>query len=118
PKQTIPLATVLVCLLTGIFGGLQVYLAQRVWPDYASFPNMDTAFFDVCQRVGGPFLFNAMAVVLAVACFGSGLTGQVVAARILYGMGRDVMLPRKFFGRLHPKRNIPSFNLWLIGILC
>ncbi len=118
PKRTVPLATVLVCLLTGIFGGLQVYLAQRVWPDYTTFPSMDTAFFDVCQRVGGTFLFNAMAVVLAVACIGSGLTGQVGAARVLYGMGRDNMLPRRFFGRLDPKHNTPSFNIWLIGILC
>jgi putrescine importer len=118
PKRTVPLATVLVCLLTGTFGGLQVYLAQRVWPDYTTFSNLDTAFFDVCERVGGKFLFDAMAVVLAVACIGSGLTGQVGAARVLYGMGRDDVLPRKFFGQLDPRHNTPSFNIWLIGILC
>jgi putrescine importer len=117
PKRTVPLATVLVCLFTGVFGGLQVYLAQRVWPDYNSFPNIETAFFDVCQRVGGTFLFNAMAVILAVACLGSGLTGQVGAARVLFGMGRDNALPGKFFARLNPKRNTPDGNIWLIGIL-
>ena len=67
PKRTVPLATVLVCLFTGIFGGLQVYLAHQVWPDYTSYPNVDTAFFDVCDRVGGKFLFNAMAVVLVTS---------------------------------------------------
>ena len=117
PKRTVPLATVLVCLFTGLFGGLQVYLAQRVWPDYNSFPNIETAFFDVCSRVGGRFLFDAMAVVLAIACLGSGLTGQVGAARILFGMGRDNALPAKFFARLNPKRNTPSLNIWLIGIV-
>lgn len=117
PKRTVPVATVLVCLFTGVFGGLQVYLAQRVWPDYNSFPNIETAFFDVCQRVGGTFLFNAMAVILAVACLGSGLTGQVGAARVLFGMGRDNALPGKFFARLNPKRNTPDWNIWLIGIL-
>ena len=117
PKRTVPLATVLVCLFTGIFGGLQVYLAQRVWPDYNSFPNIETAFFDVCSRVGGTLLFNAMAVTLAVACLGSGIAGQVGAARVLFGMGRDNALPAKFFARLDPKRNTPFLNIWLIGIL-
>jgi amino acid transporter len=115
PKRTVPLAIVLVCLLIGLCACTQVYLAQRVWPDYNSFKDLDTAFFDVCRRVGGTFLFNAMALILAVACLGSALTGQVGAARILFGMGRDDALPR-FFARLD-HRNNPVLNIWLIGIL-
>jgi amino acid transporter len=115
PKRTVPLAIVLVCLLIGLCAFVQVYLAQRVWPDYNSFKDLDTAFFDVCRRVGGTFLFNAMALILAVACLGSALTGQVGAARILFGMGRDNALPR-FFARLD-HRNNPVLNIWLIGIL-
>src|SRR5205814_7381951 len=34
PKRTVPLAIVIVCLIIGICAGVQVYLAQRVWPDY------------------------------------------------------------------------------------
>src|SRR5258706_5222825 len=56
-----------------------------------------------------------MALVLAIACLGSALTGQVGAARILFGMGRDNALPR-FFARLDRKNN-PVLNIWLIGIL-
>ena len=115
PKRTVPLAIVIVCLLIGVCAFLQVYLAQRVWPDYNTFKNLDTAFFDVCSRVGGKFLFNAMALTLAIACLGSALTGQVGAARILFGMGRDNALPR-FFARLD-RRNNPVLNIWLIGIL-
>jgi putrescine importer len=117
PRRTVPLATVLVCLLTGIMGGLQVYLAQRIWPDFNSYPNVDTAFFDVCQVVGGKFLFNAMAVVLVIACAGSGLSGQVGAARILFGMGRDGVLPPTFFARMGKRTNTPFLNIILIGIL-
>jgi putrescine importer len=115
PKRTVPLAIVLVCLFIGLCAGLQVYLAQRVWPDYTTFNNLDTAFFDVCQLVGGKFLFNAMALILAIACLGSALTGQVGAARILFGMGRDNALPRIFASL--DRRNNPVLNLWLIGIL-
>ena len=115
PKRTVPLAVVLVCLIIGLCVGLQVYLAQRAWPDYTTFKDPDTAFFDVCRLVGGLFLLNAMAIILAVACLGSALTGQVGAARILFGMGRDAALPR-FFARLD-RRDNPVLNIWLIGIL-
>jgi putrescine importer len=115
PKRTVPLAVVLVCLIIGLCVGLQVYLAQRAWPDYTTFKDPDTAFFDVCSLVGGKFLLNAMAIILAVACLGSALTGQVGAARILFGMGRDHALP-KFFARLNQRHN-PVLNIWLIGAL-
>jgi amino acid transporter len=115
PKRTVPLSIVLTCVVIGFCAGLEVYLGQRVWPDYSTFKNLDTAFFDVCEVVGGKFLFNAMALVLAVACLGSALTGQVGAARILFGMGRDNALPR-FFARLD-KRDNPVLNIWLIGLL-
>jgi amino acid transporter len=115
PKRTVPLAVVLVCLLIGICVGLQVYLAQRAWPDYTTFKDPETAFFDVCSLVGGTFLFNATALIMVVASLGSALTGQVGAARILFGMGRDNALP-KFFARLNARNN-PVLNIWLIGIL-
>ncbi len=115
PKRTVPRAVVLVCLLIGLCVGLQVYLAQLVWPDYNSFKDPDTAFFDVCSLVGGQFLFYAMTLIMVVASFGSALTGQVGAARILFGMGRDNVLP-KFFARLD-KRDNPVLNIVLIGAL-
>jgi putrescine importer len=117
PKRNIMLATILVCVFTGVFSGLQIYLAQRVWPDHSTFPNLETAIFDVCRRVGGPALFAALAVVLFIASLGSGLAGQVSGARLLYGMGRDGVLPRRFFGSLSARRSGPAANVVLIGIL-
>ncbi len=116
PRRNVLLATVLVVLFTGIFSGLQVYLAQLVWPDY-HFASPETAFMDVCQRVGGVLLFHAMWAVLIAASFGSALTGQVGAARILFGMGRDNALPRKVFSYLDPRRNTPAINIGIIGLL-
>ena len=117
PRRNVLWATVFVCAFTGIFGGLLVYLAQIVWPDYSTFSNIETAFMDVTRRVGGPLLFQAMAVLLVIANVGSGLTGQVGAARLLFGMGRDNVLPRRIFSYLDPKRNTPTRNIWLIGIV-
>jgi amino acid transporter len=117
PRRNVMLAAVAVCLFTGFFGGLLVYLAQRVWPDYSTFANVETAFIEVTGRVGGVLLFQAMAMLLVAANIGAGLTTQVGAARLLFGMGRDNVIPRRFFSYLHPVRNTPSHNIWLIGVL-
>jgi amino acid transporter len=117
PKRNVLRATVLVCVFTGVVGGLEAYLGQRVWPDYSTFASLETAFMDVTRRVGGEALFQALGIVLIIACVGAGLTGQVGAARLLFGMGRDNVLPRRVFARLDPKRNNPTLNIWLIGIV-
>jgi len=115
PKKNMLLAPVLVCIFTGLFSGLQIYLAQRVWPDYNTFPNLETAFYDVAERVGGKILFNAIAAILFIACFGSAVAGQVGASRLLFSMGRDGVLPKKIFGRLNKKSNTPTNNIVIMG---
>ena len=117
PKRNMLLAPVLVCLFTGLFSGIQIYLAQQVWPDYNSFQNPETAFYDVSAKVGGQFLFNAIAVILFIACLGSGLAGQVGAARLLFAMGRDRVLPKKIFSHLDQKKNTPVYNIVILGVL-
>ncbi|MCW3092920.1 MAG: amino acid transporter [Ferruginibacter sp.] len=117
PKRNMLLAPVLVCLFTGLFSGLQIYLAQLVWPDYHTFPNVETAFYDVSALVGGKYLFNAIAVVLFIACLGSGLSGQVGAARLLFGMGRDGIIPKKIFSHLDAKTGTPTYNILIMGVL-
>jgi amino acid transporter len=115
PRRNVLLATVLVCVFTGVLSGAEVYLGQRVWPNWHTFTNLETAFMDVCQRVGGPWLFQAMGLILMLAALGSALTGGLGAARLLFGMGRDGVLPRKFFAHLHAETNTPTWNIILIG---
>ena len=117
PRRNVLLAVVIVCLLTGLLSGAEVYLGQRIWPDWHTFSNLETAFMDVCHRVGGVFLFQAMGGVLLLAALGSALTGAIGAAKLLFAMGRDGVLPRKFFGYVHPATNIPTYNILLIGVI-
>jgi amino acid transporter len=117
PRRNVLLATVLVCIFTGLFAGLQVYLAQRVWPDYRTLSNPETAFMDVAQVVGGYHLFAAFGIVLLVSSLACGLAGHLGAVRLLYGMGRDNLLPRKIFGYLDPQRGSPTYNVIIVGIL-
>jgi amino acid transporter len=116
PRRNILLATVFVCLFTGIFGGLQVYLAQRISPGMGNLTNLETAFIDITRIVGGPVLFTAMAVILIIANLGCGLSAVAGVSRLLYGMGRDRVLPAKVFGHLDEKRGTPVYNILLVGL--
>src|SRR5207249_11987104 len=115
--RNVLLAVVLTCVFAGVVSCVEAYLGARVWPDWRGFSNLETAFMDICRRVGGAVLFNAMGVILIVAAFVSGLTGTLGAARLLLGMGRDGVLPKKTFGYLKPGSNTPTFNIVLIGFL-
>src|SRR6267143_1600355 len=44
PRRNILLATVLTCLFAGVFSALESYLGARIWPDWRTFPNLETAF--------------------------------------------------------------------------
>jgi putrescine importer len=115
PKRNILLASVLVCVFTGLFSGLQVYLAQRVWPDYTTLANPETAFMDVARRVGGQLLFTLYGIVLLVSSLACGLAGHIGAARLLYSMGRDEVIPKKVFAHLNPERGNPIYSEWIIA---
>jgi amino acid transporter len=117
PKRNVLLASVLVCVFTGLFSGFQVYLAQRVWPDHTTLANPETAFMDVARQASGPLLFTAYGVMLLVSSIACGLAGHVGAARLLYSMGRDDVLPNKIFGHLHAKKGNPTYNVWIVGAM-
>ncbi len=117
PRRNVLLASVLVCVFTGLFSGAQVYMAQRVWPDYTTMLNPETGFMDVARAASGPLLFEAYGIMLLVSSVACGLAGHVGAARLLYGMGRDDVLPKKIFGHLSPKKSNPIYNVWIVGIL-
>jgi amino acid transporter len=114
PRRNILLATVLVCLITGLLASVQVYAAQLVWPSN-SFPKADTAFCFVSGKAGGLWLLLAVEIALLIATMGSGAGAQLGAGRLLYGMGRDNAIPRRFFGAIHPRTRVPSNNIVLVG---
>jgi len=116
PRRNVMLAAVGVVLFTGLFGGLQVYLAQLIWPDYKTFGNLETAFLDVSRKVGGEWMFQSLAVVLIVASFGSALTAQAGVSRLLYSMGRARALPA-FFAHLDARTASPVWNVTMMGVM-
>jgi amino acid transporter len=117
PRRNILLATVLTCLITGVLASALVYAAQLVWGNWTGFPDVDTAFVHVAGKAGGPILFGIVNLTLLVANLGSGTGAHLGAARLLYGMGRSDALPRRFFGAVDPRNQIPRNNVLLVGAL-
>ena len=133
PRRNVMLATVLTCLITGVWSGAQVYLAQAAvpWSEWGGFLNdimaragisdrseaLNRAMFGIAGIVGGYPLEFAITTVLLVASVGSGVTGLAGCVRVMYGMGRDRVLPEKFFGHLSAKQSVPSYNVLLIGAI-
>ena len=117
PERNILRATVFTCLLTGVLAAIEVYVAQLIWPSSEQFPDLNTAYVFIAGRAGGRILFHLINATLLVATVGSGIGTQLGAARLLYGMGRDNAIPRRFFGAIEPKRRIPRNNVLFIGAL-
>lgn len=118
PRRNIMLATVLVCLITGLLSGLEVYAAQLIWGSkpFAS-SQVESAFAMVSGKAGGMILFQVVNFTLLIANMGSGMGSQLAAGRLLYGMGRGNAIPKSFFGVIEPKHRIPRNNILLIGFV-
>jgi putrescine importer len=116
PRRNIMLATVLVCLITGVLSGFEVYAAQLIWGSrpFAT-ENVESAFALVSGKAGGIVLFHVVNFTLLVANMGSGMGSQLAAGRLLYGMGRGNALPKSFFGVIEPKHRVPRNNIIAVG---
>ena len=117
PRRNILLATVLVCVITGVLASAEVYAAQLLRPGYG-FSEMEAerAFAHVAAIAGGVAISIAITLTILIATIGSGSGAQLGAARLLYGMGRSNAIPRKFFGAVDPVTRIPRNNVIVVGV--
>jgi putrescine importer len=115
PERNILHATVLICIVTGVLAGIEVYAGQLVWPDFHQYPDVDTAYSFIAGRAGGQTLFHLINGTLLLATVGSGIGSQLGAARLLYAMGRDNALPRGLFGHIDPRTKVPNYNVLFSG---
>lgn len=115
-ERTIPRAIVLVALIGGVIFIVVSYFVTLVKPG-GTFENADSLASEVAKTIGGS-LFGAFFLAgLIVAQFTSGLAAQAAVARLLYAMGRDGVLPNKFFGMVSTKFHTPVLNIVLAGVI-
>lgn len=114
PKRNIPRAVILTALIGGGIYVLVGYTTQLVHPGGA-FANPDAAAFEIAATIGADLFAAIFLAGMVVAQFTSGLAAQASASRLLFAMGRDSVLPRRFFGALHRRFHTPVFSILLTG---
>ena len=124
PRRNIFLATVFVCVITGILAAAEVYGAQllsfqKFGTDFGVFSQFgdENVFSHVAGIAGGVLMTKGISLTLLIATVGSGMGSQLGAARLLYGMGRSNAIPKKFFGAIHPRTRIPANNVMFVGAI-
>lgn len=116
PERTIPKAIMFVTLFAGACFIFISYLSHLIHPDFTSYKNLDTAALEVAKLIGGTF-FNALFIAAMVVCaFTSAMASHASVSRILFAMGRDSVIPKKFFAFIHPKFKTPVNNIILVSI--
>ncbi|MFD1705977.1 APC family permease [Siminovitchia sediminis] len=117
PEKTLPRAMFAVVLIGGgLFIALS-YIIQMVYPDFMSFNDVDAAGFEVVAAVTGNLFTSIFLAGYIIACFASAMVSHAGISRFLYAMGRDGVLPKRFFGYVSPKRKVPLFNIVLVGLI-
>src|SRR5699024_1462684 len=116
PKKNIPRAMIALIIFLGILYTTITYFLQISFPDVSVFGTPDSAVVEIAIEIGG-MLFNAIftGIIIAATLIG-GIAAQMGTSRLLYAMGRDNVFPKKIFGYLHPKNQIPIFNILTTGI--
>ena len=101
------------CAIVGVFV-LQCYVAALIQPDWAN-TDMATGFFDSAELAGGP-VFRKILLIVNIVAIGIAniMNAQTATARMLYGMGRDGVIPR-IFGKVHPKYKTPWASAIFVG---
>jgi len=101
------------CAIVGVFV-LQTYIAALILPDWQN-TDMATGFFDAAEAAGGATFRKILLVVNIVAIgIANIMNAQTATARMLYGMGRDGVIPR-IFGKVHPKYKTPWASAIFVG---
>ncbi|GAA4535766.1 MULTISPECIES: APC family permease [Nonomuraea] len=117
PRRRVPRAIMLTTLAGGVFFIVISYVGHLAFPDWQSFTDPDSAALDVMRHVGGTLLAAFFTASYISGAFASAMTSQASVSRILYAMGRDGVLPRRFFGYVHPRFRNPVLATLAVGAL-
>lgn len=116
PRKTIPAAIMLTTLAGGVIFTVAAWVSGLVFPDFAKL-SADSPALDLMNRAGGVVLAGLFVAAFVAGSFAAAMTAQVSVSRILYSMGRDGMLPKRVFGRLHLRFKTPFIAILIVGAL-
>lgn len=118
PEKIMGKAIMSVTIIAGILFMIASYFTQIAWPAaYKELENPDAGIFELFPQIGEDWLGNVFFITDNFASFICAMAGMSAVCRILLGMGRDNILPKKFFGRVSPRFKTPVNNILLTTVI-
>lgn len=124
--KTLPRAILWTVVIAGSIFLIVSYAAHIAFPHWQTFVGKeDTASLDVVHHVGevsqlklisGNFLSSFFLAAYLTGVFASAMTAQTSISRILFAMGREGVLPRKIFYRVHKRFHTPHLAILFVAI--
>ncbi|MBS4219299.1 amino acid permease [Bacillus sp. FJAT-49711] len=104
-------------LLVGVMFIIQTWVAALIWPDFTTFENVDTAFYQIAEIAGGTWL-KWTTIIATVIAWGiaDALVAQAAISRILFSMARDRKLPHAL-SKVHPKFKTPFVATIVVAVI-
>lgn len=116
PKKNVPKAIILVTLIGGAIFVISSWILNATFSDISIFA-AESASADIAQQVGGVVFSSIFVATLVIAQFTSGVSAQASASRLMYVMGRDDVLPKGIFGKLHNTFKTPYMTIFIVGLI-
>lgn len=118
PEKIMGKAIIGVTVGAGILFMITSYFTQIAWPTaYHEIENPDAGIFELFPHIGQDWLGNVFFITDNLASFICAMAGMAAVSRILLGMGRDNILPKKFFGYISPRFQTPVNNILLTTLI-
>lgn len=114
-KQMVGKAMTYSLLAVGVMFIIQTWVAALIVPDYTAFSSLNSAFYQIAEKAGGPALRWLTIIATALAWgIANAMVAQAAISRILYSMARDNKLPG-LLAKVHPKFKTPYLSILLVA---
>lgn len=119
PEKNVGKAILIACVGAGLGFVVITYFLTLCWPQaFSQIVNENSASVEVLKRIcSAPWLQVFFTVSFGAGLLASSLAGVTSASRVLYGMGRDGILPNAIFGKLHAKYKTPTYSIIIISVI-
>lgn len=118
PKVNIARAALIICGGVGILFVAVSYLMMLAWPTaWSEFTDVNVGSLELFKKIGLGILAVIYPFFTVIGAIAGPLAGQTSCSRMLYKMGQEKVLPKKFFGYINPKTATPTNNILLIGVV-
>lgn len=115
-QNSVARATLVSLVLVGALFLMQTWLATDLAQGMI-FTSAATAFYEICERAGGPWLrlVTILANVIASG-IANAMVAQAAVSRILYSMARDGKMPAAL-AKIHPRYRTPYVSTIVVAVM-